>query len=424
MEHTRDRLAVLAAVSHEFARVATDYESLLAKIARTTADLIGDGGLVTLLDGDLLLPVANAHIDPAIENDYRRYVSSLALSRLTSSTIAAQVIRSGELRLVPEVDPESFIAGLDPLIAPLVRRMDVRSFCVVPIRAHGTTLGTLSLFRTGPGRSYDDADAMLLTDLADRAGLAIDNARLYGQLEQRVADRTRDLEIANRELEAFSYSVAHDLRSPLRTIDGFVHALVDDHGAALDTDAQRMLGRIRAAANHMALLIDGLLGLAQVSRAKLARTDVSLSQIAEAQIERLRERDPDRAITVDIMPAMIAYADHQLVEVILGNLLDNAWKFTSKRDGARIEITREGPAFVVRDNGAGFDPAFTHKLFAPFQRLHLASEFPGTGIGLGTVARAVQRHGGRIWATGVVDGGAAFHFTLEPGVRPRAKTAV
>ena len=423
MAHSRDRLAVLAAVSHEFARVATDYESLLAKIARTTADLIGDGCLVTLVDGELLLPVANAHVDPALEEDYRVYVAVLGLSKLTSPTIAAQVIRTGEMRLVPEVDPEALLAGLEPELAPVVRRMNVRSFCVVPIRAHGAILGSLSLFRTGGGRSYDDADALLLADLAVRAGLAIDNARLYGELEQRVADRTRDLEVANRELEAFSYSVAHDLRSPLRTIDGFAHALVEDHGPALDADAQRMLGRIRGAARHMGVLIDGLLGLAQVSRAKLVRTDVSISQLATAQLERLRERDPDRAVDVEIVPALVARADHHLVEVILQNLLDNAWKFTARRAGARIEVTREGAAFVIRDNGAGFDPAYAHKLFTPFQRLHLASEFPGTGIGLGTVARAVQRHGGKIWATGAVDGGAAFHFTLEPAARTRASTA-
>jgi len=405
---------VLAAVSQEFARVATDYASLLAKIARTSADLIGDGCLVTLVDGDFIVNAANAHVDPELEVDYRTYVAALGLSVRTSPTVAADVIRTGQTKLVPEVDGAALLSRLEPELRPIVERLDVSSYVVVPIRSHDAVIGALSLFRTGGGRSYDEADAVMLADLADRAGLAIDNARLYAQLEARVSERTRELEIANHELEAFSYSVAHDLRAPLRSIDGFAHAIQEDHDTRLDPEAVRMLDRIRGSAQHMAVLIDGLLRLAQIARANVQRSEISLSELAAEIVADLREHDPARVVEVAIEPGLIAHGDRQLVKVILQNLLGNAWKFTAKRDDARIALAIRDGAFVVRDNGAGFDPTYAHKLFVPFQRLHSAAEFPGTGIGLGTVHRAVQRHGGRIWAEGAVGAGAAFWFTL-PG---------
>ncbi|OLC49394.1 MAG: hypothetical protein AUH43_07630 [Acidobacteria bacterium 13_1_40CM_65_14] len=227
----------------------------------------------------------------------------------------------------------------------------------------------------------------------------------------------RALHDANRELESFSYSVSHDLRAPLRSIDGFSQALVEDVGEQLPPDARSHLDRIRHATRRMGTLIDDLMALSKVARAEMTRERVDLSEVAEQVVAELRRQQPARQIAVTIAPGLQATADAPLVRLALQNLIENAWKFTSRRDGSAIEIgqTRAGagaPAFFVRDNGAGFDPDYAHKLFGPFQRLHAVSEFPGTGIGLATVQRIVHRHGGRVWAEGQINSGACFYFTL------------
>jgi len=228
----------------------------------------------------------------------------------------------------------------------------------------------------------------------------------------------RALHDANRELESFSYSVSHDLRAPLRSIDGFSQALVEDIGEELPDAARSHLDRIRHATRRMGRLIDDLMALSKVGRAEMSRERVDLSEVAEQVVAELRRQQPARQIAVTIAPGLTARADAPLVRLALQNLIENAWKFTSRRDGSTIEIGQSrdgerGPAFFVRDNGAGFDPEYAHKLFGPFQRLHAVSEFPGTGIGLATVQRIVHRHGGRVWAEGQINGGACFYFTLN-----------
>jgi PAS domain S-box-containing protein len=223
-------------------------------------------------------------------------------------------------------------------------------------------------------------------------------------------------ESANRELEAFSYSVAHDLRSPLRAIDGFSLALLEDYGGKLDDQGHSYLARVRAAAQHMAQLIDDLLALSRVTRAEMRRQPVDLSQRAHAIILRLRSVDVDRRVDVVIGAGLHAFGDPGLLGVVLENLLGNAWKFTSKREQALVELgsLEQGgeKVFFVRDDGAGFDMQYVGRLFGVFQRLHHAKEFDGTGIGLATVQRIVKRHGGRIWAEGAINRGATFYFTL------------
>jgi signal transduction histidine kinase len=227
----------------------------------------------------------------------------------------------------------------------------------------------------------------------------------------------RALHDTNRELESFSYSVSHDLRAPLRSIDGFSQALVEDAGPALPPEARGHLDRIRNATRRMGHLIDDLLALSKVSRAEMQRERVDLSELAAQIVSELRRQAPSRTVTVTVSPGLTATGDPQLVRLALQNLLENAWKFTGRRDEASIDVgqtrDREGvPAFYVRDNGAGFDPAYAGKLFGPFQRLHATSEFPGIGIGLATVQRIVHRHGGHVWADAQVDQGACFTFTL------------
>ncbi|MEO8587205.1 MAG: ATP-binding protein, partial [Acidobacteriota bacterium] len=256
-------------------------------------------------------------------------------------------------------------------------------------------------------------------DIDDRKRAEEEVRLLNSELETRVASRTSELERANREMEAFSYSVSHDLRAPLRSIDGFTRILEEDHGAKLDDEARRCLGRILSASERMGRLIDDMLKLSRVSRGELVREDLHLSDMVASIVATLRERDPGRSVTVVVAPGVQASADSRLVQVALENLLDNAFKFTSKKPESRIEFGsgREGGEqhFFVRDDGAGFDPAYAGKLFGAFQRLHPEAEFPGTGIGLATVQRVVQRHGGRVWAEGETGRGAAFYFTLGRG---------
>ncbi len=246
---------------------------------------------------------------------------------------------------------------------------------------------------------------------------ALDELERYReQLEELVGQRTAALEAANEQLESFSYSVSHDLRAPLRALDGFSYALLEDAGAQLDEASLGYLNRIRKASQHMAELIDALLKLSRAGRADLELTPVSLTDLAERAAAELSATDPGRDVEWSIAPDLIASADQALAEVVVDNLLSNAWKFSAVRSPAHIEVgateTEEGRVFFVRDDGVGFDPRYGDKLFRPFERLHAREDFPGTGIGLATVRRVLSRHGGRCWAEGAPGQGATVFFTF------------
>ena len=218
-------------------------------------------------------------------------------------------------------------------------------------------------------------------------------------------------------MEAFAYSVSHDLRAPLRSIDGFSQALLEDCADELDTQGKDYLERVRAGCQHMGQLIDDLLNLSRLTRREMHREAVDLSELAERIATRLRQAQAERQVEFVVVNDLIVQGDRTLLQVVLENLLGNAWKFTGTHPRARIEFgvaEVEGqPAYFVRDNGVGFDMAYADKLFGAFQRLHTVEEFPGTGIGLATVQRIVHRHGGRVWAEGAVEQGATFYFTLS-----------
>ena len=251
-----------------------------------------------------------------------------------------------------------------------------------------------------------------IRDVTQRKRMEEDVQKLNEDLKQRAAQ----LEAANKELEAFSYSVSHDLRAPLRSIDGFSHVVLEDYGEQLPADARGYLERVRAAAQRMAVLIDDLLNLSRVTRTALQPKFINLSKMAEEIVQGLHETQPERQVTFSLTPDLMVEADPHLMHIVMENLLSNAWKFTSKQERPVVEFGQRAHVkertFYVRDNGVGFDMAYADKLFGVFQRLHSVSDFPGTGVGLATVQRIISIHGGRIWAESVEGKGTTFYFTL------------
>ena len=253
--------------------------------------------------------------------------------------------------------------------------------------------------------------------ISDKNAAEAEVRSLNQTLEQRVKERTAQFEAANRELEAFSYSVSHDLRAPLRSIDGFSQVLLEDYQDKLDEDGKHHLFRIRSGTQRMGHLIDDLLKLSKTSRSELTVSACDLSALSSRVAGDLADRNPERRVAIFIHPGMLVQADNHLMQVVLENLLGNAWKFTSKREAPSIEVgetvSPQGDrAFFIRDNGAGFDMAHADKLFCAFQRLHAVTDFDGTGIGLAIVQRIIHRHGGRVWAEARPGEGATFFFTL------------
>ena len=338
------------------------------------------------------------------------------LGRLLSARWQVEVVADGETALasarrdLPDlVLSDVMMPGLDGfgLLRELRAGTRTSQIPVVLLSARAGEEALLEGLETG-------ADDYLVKPFAARELLA--RVQTHLDLARLRREWSSELERANSELEAFSYSVSHDLRAPLRAIDGFSHALLADYADKLDDQGRHYLERVRSATKRMAQLIEDLLSLSKITQAQLKRQSVDLSDVARKVLADLGTRDPQRKVTTRVADALVVQADPRLITVMLENLLGNAWKFTSKQPAATIEVGTEArngaTAFFVRDNGAGFSMEHATKLFAPFQRLHAASDFEGTGIGLATVNRIVTRHGGRVWAEAQLDQGATFLFTL------------
>jgi signal transduction histidine kinase/PAS domain-containing protein len=306
----------------------------------------------------------------------------------------------------------------------LAESFGLRACTSTPIIAGtGQVLGTFALYWRevhAPSEAETEAvqkAAYLASIYLDRERSEQEVHQLNTELEERVASRTAELQAVNRELEAFSYSVSHDLRAPLRAIDGFSAILLQSHAEQLDEPSRNLLARIVAAAQRMGRLIDDMLALARVNRSPLHFEHLDLAALARTVAEELAHSQPERQVEFAIAESLPDVADPNLIRVVLENLLGNAWKFTRTRNAARIEFSMAMAAgervYCVRDNGVGFDMVYADKLFGPFQRLHRPEEFPGTGIGLATVQRLIHRHRGRIWAESRQGHGAAFYFTLD-----------
>lgn len=412
--------AVLSKANQAIVR-ARDADELLAKICRIAVE---DGGFSMACVGEL-------------END--RVVLAHYGKDDRSREQAANIAGDGWSGIcfggsnVPE--EKCFISddiATDPCVecwhAGALER-GYRSVAAYPIRKAGKVYGALTLYAPEP-HIFSPEVVELLEDLTADISFALDAFRESGlrrqaeeslnklneELEWRVAERTHQVEAANRELESFSYSVSHDLRAPLRSIQGFSQILLKRYAERLDETGKDYLDRVRRASQRMGELIDDLLQLARISRGALRRQETDLSDIARAVVEELRRNEPERRVLCDIQEGMRAFGDAGLMRVVLDNLIGNAWKFTRYTSDAQIVVgsgNRDGEmVYFVRDNGAGFDSAYSKKLFQAFQRLHLESEFEGTGIGLATVQRVIARHKGRVWAEGEPGNGATFWFIV------------
>ena len=394
------------------AAVATsDFQSMLQTLADRLSELLdADGCYITLWDE------AQQRTRPAAAYGPLSEVYPALVPQPDELTMTASVMRAGHALAAED-------ALNSPYISPrIAAQFPARSLLGLPLIAHEQKLGAALIGFNQPHHFTPDEIARG-EQAAAQIALAVAKAQLLEQvqqhaaeLEQRMAERTAQLSEANKELEAFSYFVSHDLRAPLRAIGGFSQILLDDQADRLDTDGRHYLEQVRAASQRMGQLIEDLLRLSHVSRAELHRRPVSLSMLAQTVIGDLRQAQPERVVDCVIAAELEGEGDEKLLRIVLENLLGNAWKFTGQQPQARVEFgreEREGPAvYFVRDNGAGFDMAYAHKLFGAFQRLHTESEFPGTGIGLATIQRIVHRHGGRIWAESAVGQGATFYFTL------------
>jgi signal transduction histidine kinase len=299
----------------------------------------------------------------------------------------------------------------------------VKSMAMVPIRTFAP-IGAIGNYWADT-HAATDKELRLLQALADSASVALENIQVHNELEERVRERTMQLQAANEELEAFSYSVSHDLRAPLSSIIGFAQLMEADPAVRSQPKLHQYATRISQAADRMSDLIDNLLKLAHVSRMELNSEAVDLSAIAREAIQALHGPSVTHAVRFKVAPSMRAVGDRSLLRIVLDNLLSNAWKYSSTQPISSIEIgvePGEHPVYYVKDNGVGFDMKHADRLFTPFERLHTQSQFPGTGVGLTIVQRIIHKHGGEIWAESDVGKGATFFFTLGP--RPDSNVAL
>lgn len=420
----------------------------LEDVCRASTRAIGAVTSVALIGekADNTLPVAAA-------NGSRLSLNSLSVA---SHGAAARAWHSGEPALASKPDAFGLVEAQQ-----IKEQTGAHSLLSVPIETSVHAPGLLLVFLYGRPLFADD-DLALLQLYAEHTAITLDNIRLLAdqqelveklvqneaeleeqvaertaelskayerlkkeaaerrrlneELEQRVRARTVQLEVANKELESFAYSVSHDLRAPLRAIDGFSQALLEDCGDQIDEQGHMYLGRVRANTQRMGELIDALLLLSRLSRAEMVMEAVDLSALAKSIVAELRQEDGARRIQMSIEPGLVVEGDARLLRIVLENLLGNAWKFTSKHSEACIEFgaveEEDHNVYYVRDNGVGFDMAYADKLFGAFQRLHPMNEFSGTGIGLATVQRVIHRHHGRVWAEAAPDEGATFFFTV------------
>jgi PAS domain S-box-containing protein len=432
-----ERTEILAAVAQSFAETALDYQAVLDTAARRISELLGDVCTLSILseDGLYLRLGAVYHPDP----DMRRFCTELwqAAPVAANEGVGGYVVRTGQVLYLPEVDRSKMAALVKPEHHAYFDRVGVHSLLGAPLQVEGHVIGALTLTRSTPGRPYTAEDASFIGLVTDRVALALSNARAHGilraalaereqaeqevrrlndELEARVRRRTVELQAANSELEAFSYSISHDLRAPIRAIGGFSNMILADR-LDLDAETRRRLNVVTENANRMGEMVDGLLRFSRLGRQSIEMAPVDMAALAHAAAEEIRQESGGEAIEIAIETLLPAMGDRTLLRQVFVNLLSNAAKFSRPKGRAEIEVGSQASdtgatVYYVKDHGMGFDQQYADKLFGVFQRLHTSPEFEGTGVGLALVQRIIQRHGGEVWAEGKPDEGATFYFSL------------
>lgn len=412
-----------------------DYRETLDQVAEATVPDFADWcGVDILNDKGEIERLAVKHIDPEKIKWAAEIEKKYPTDRNAATGVPA-VIRSGKPELYKEIPRELLVhAAIDEEHLRIIDEIGFSSAMVVPLIAGEMTLGALTLVWAESNKHYDEEDLLIAEELGRRAGIAIDNARLYeaaqkeiadrrraeeevrrlnAELESRVAERTQELKVAMEDLEGFCYSVSHDLRAPMRSLSGNSRMLLEDFGGSLNEDGRHHLERISAAASKMGELVDDLLQFSRLGRQRLNFQTVDLSSLVATSAQTA---DPDGKVEFDIQRGSVVCGDPSVLGLAIDNLVDNAVKYSSKVQKPKIEfgaMEKDGEQiFFIRDNGVGFDMQYADRIFTPFQRLHRDAEYPGTGIGLANVRRVLGRHGGRIWVESAVDKGSTFFFTI------------
>jgi signal transduction histidine kinase/ActR/RegA family two-component response regulator len=398
-EHSRDAWESLVAEIQRLSLVRT-MPAIIDIVRRAARKLVdADGATFVLRDGDKCHYVDEDAISPLWKG--LRFPMETCISGWVMMHRRAAVIHD--------------IYKDDRIPADAYRPTFVKSLAMVPIRTQ-SPLGAIGTYWARPYHPSLEQVA-LLSSLADATSLAMENVQLYEGLEQRVQDRTVELQSANRELEAFSYSVSHDLRSPVSAVKGYVEYLLEKNANGYDGETIDVLNRVEGASKQMESLIESLISLAKYTLREVERRPFDLTDLATRVVETIKLKPEYSAVRTSVMPGMRPSADPELVRIVLDNLISNAMKFSRRQAEPHIEVgmtADPNPAYYVRDNGVGFDMSQSKRLFAPFHRLHKATDFPGTGIGLATAQRIVNRHAGQIWADSTPGKGTTFYFTLGP----------
>lgn len=437
-ENNADKLAFLAEASAVLAS-SLDYQTNLMSVAKIAVKRLADWCAVDVVDDkNEFHRVALVHRDPARLQWAREFQF-----RVTQKTSAphgvAHVMRTGKAKIYTDI-PDSMLIALaqDAEHFKILQELGLASAMVVPLIARDRTLGAITFASENPARRYTPEDLNFAEELARRAALGIDNARLYSEaqnalrevrsktdeiqrlnseLEERVRERTAQLEMMVKELEAFTYSISDDMRGPLRAIDGFSRVLMEEYPEKLDTEGKRLLNVIRSNARSISELIDGLLTFSHLGRQPLDQTDINMEELAKSVFDEVQAANTEHPVVLELQALPPAFADRTMIRRVFYNLISNAFKFTRPKKNPVIEIGFQDGGnqhtYYVRDNGVGFDMQYSSKLFGVFQRLHNVDEFEGAGVGLALVQRMVLRNGGRVWAEGKVGEGATFYFSLS-----------